>query len=95
MMKKRLLLLLLPTLLCSCGPGGVAAVLLAYMQDDDLRAVAKLKMRHAPHLLTDEEKRLLQQRSLAEKIWRWARSYLRPWLQERADPTRNAGEGGR
>ncbi len=77
------------------GSNPMAAVLLAYVQDDDLRAVAKLKMRHAPHLLTDAEKRLLQQRSLAEKIWRWARSYLRPWLQERADPARNAGDGGR
>ena len=72
------------------GSNPMAAALLAYIQDDDLRAIAKLKMRHAPHLLTDEERRRLEQRSLAEKLWRWARSYLRPWLQERADPAKQS-----
>ena len=76
------------------GSNPMAAALMAYVQDDDLRAVAKLKMRHAPHLLTPEERRLLEQRSMAEKIWRWARQYLRPWLQERADAARQrSGQG--
>ncbi|MBC7288968.1 MAG: hypothetical protein H5T86_13220 [Armatimonadetes bacterium] len=67
------------------GSNPLAAVLLGYMQDDDLRAIAKLKARHAPHLLTGAERQLLVQRSAAESLWRWARSYLRPWLQSRSD----------
>ncbi len=68
------------------GSNPAAAILLAYMQDDDLKAIAKLKQRHAPHLLTEEERRRLKQRSLAERFWRWAREYLRPWLQRRSEP---------
>jgi hypothetical protein len=67
------------------GSNPLAAVLLPYLQDDDWRGVAKLKQRHAPHLLTDADRRLLAERSLAERCWRWLRAYLRPWLQRRAD----------
>ncbi|MCD6351027.1 MAG: hypothetical protein J7M26_02810 [Armatimonadetes bacterium] len=68
------------------GSNPLAPMLLAYTQADDLRAVAKLKQRHAPHLLTEEDRKLLDQRTAVEQAWRWARSYLRPWLQKRADP---------
>lgn len=67
------------------GSNPLAAWLLGYMFDDDLRAVAKLKRRHAPQLLTEAEERLLNDRGLAERAWRWMRSYLRPLLQRMAD----------
>lgn len=68
------------------GSNPLSPVLLAYIQDDDLRAIAKLKHRHAPHLLTDADRQLLSSRSRAEEVWRWMREYLRPWLQRRTDP---------
>jgi tRNA A-37 threonylcarbamoyl transferase component Bud32 len=67
------------------GSNPLAALLLAYMQDDDLRAIAKLKARHAPHLLSDEDLTLLGQRSLCERAWRWVRAYPRHWIQSRSD----------
>lgn len=67
------------------GSNPMAALLLGYIQDDDLRAVAKLKQRHAPHLLTDPERELLAHRPLAERAWRWIRAYLRPQLQRLSD----------
>jgi tRNA A-37 threonylcarbamoyl transferase component Bud32 len=63
------------------GSNPLAAALLGYIVDDDFRGIAKLKQRHAPHLLTAAERDLLNRRGLAERAWRWARSYLRPWLQ--------------
>lgn len=67
------------------GSNPMAALLLGYIQDDDLRAVAKLKQRHAPHLLTDQERQLLAHRPPAEKAWRWMRAYLRPRLQRMSE----------
>lgn len=67
------------------GSNPMAAALLGYIQDDDVRAVAKLKQRHAPHLLTDQERQLLAHRPLAEKVWRWMRAYLRPRLQRMSE----------
>ncbi|MCX7599595.1 MAG: hypothetical protein N2512_12130 [Armatimonadetes bacterium] len=73
------------------GSNPLVALVLGYIQDDDLRAVAKLKQRHAPHLLTDTERQLLAHRPLAERVWRWLRAYLRPQLQRLSD----AGEANR
>jgi len=67
------------------GSNPMAALLLGYIQDDDLRAVAKLKQRHAPHLLCQWECELLARRPFAERAWRWIRAYLRPHLQRMSD----------
>jgi RIO-like serine/threonine protein kinase len=68
------------------GSNPIVAAILGYIQEDDLRAVAKLKKRQAPELLTEEEIERLAWRPLAERMWRWLRAYLRPWLQRRSDP---------
>jgi RIO-like serine/threonine protein kinase len=68
------------------GSNPIVAAILGYIQDDDLRAVAKLKKRQAPELLTQEEIDRLAWKPLAERMWRWLREYLRPWIQRRSDP---------
>ncbi len=68
------------------GSNPLACVLLSYMQNDDLRAIAKIKQRQAPHLVTEEDLALLRESSRVARGWRWVRSYLRPWLQKRTDP---------
>lgn len=68
------------------GSNPIVGAILGYIQDDDVRAVAKLKMRQAPELLTQEEIDRLAWKPLAERMWRWLREYLRPWLQRRSDP---------
>lgn len=68
------------------GSNPLASPLLWFLQEDDLRGIAKLKARHAPHLLTDADVQLLARRGLVERGWRRIRAYLRPWIQQRSDP---------
>jgi hypothetical protein len=59
------------------GSDPVAALVFPWICDDDVRAIYKLKLRCAPHLLTAEEEAFLNQRGLAERFFRWFRRYIR------------------
>ncbi len=74
------------------GSNPLAAILLAYLQDDDRRAIAKLKSRCAPHLLTEADRELLERRSWWERLWRRVRERGRRWIQRRCDAA--AAEAG-
>ncbi len=59
------------------GMNPLAAIVLPHLQENDRRAVYKLKSRLAPHLLTDEEESKLHSRGRAEVLFRRARKYIR------------------
>ena len=59
----------------------LTALILPRLFVNDLQGICKLKARHAPHLLSDDEKRFMKQRSLAERAFRWLRDRVRPGLQ--------------
>lgn len=59
------------------GLNPLSAIALPHLQENDRRAVYKLKSKLAPHLLTAEEDARLHSRSRAEVIFRRARKYIR------------------
>jgi tRNA A-37 threonylcarbamoyl transferase component Bud32 len=59
------------------GINPLAALALPLVEQNDRRAVYKLKSRFAPHLLTDEEDEKLHTRGRAEVLFRRARKYIR------------------
>jgi hypothetical protein len=59
------------------GSSPLSAAVFPSLCDDDIRAVSKLKARCAPHLLNEEERRFLSERSTMEKLFRWSRRYVR------------------
>jgi RIO-like serine/threonine protein kinase len=59
------------------GMNPLSALALPYIQQNDRRAVYKLKSKYAPEQLTEEESVKLHQRSRAEVLFRRARKYIR------------------
>ncbi|MFW6156955.1 MAG: hypothetical protein ACOC7J_06530, partial [Armatimonadota bacterium] len=59
------------------GLNPLAALALPYIQQNDRRAVYKLKERFVPDLLTEQEREKLHSRGRAEVIFRRARKYIR------------------
>ncbi|MFO8079848.1 MAG: hypothetical protein R6V07_06020 [Armatimonadota bacterium] len=59
------------------GLNPLAALVLPHIQQNDRRAVYKLKSKLAPELLTEEEDIRLHERGRAEVIFRRARKYVR------------------
>jgi len=59
------------------GANPLAALALGHMQDNDRRAICKLKSLFAPELLTDDEQRRLAHRGAAELWFRRLRKYVR------------------
>ncbi|MFW6155945.1 MAG: hypothetical protein ACOC7J_01390 [Armatimonadota bacterium] len=59
------------------GLNPIAALVLPYIQQNDRRAVYKLKSEFAPWLLTEEEEVKLHERGRAEVLFRRARKYVR------------------
>ena len=68
------------------GSSPLAAATFSWIADDDLRAIGKLKTRCAPHLLTEDERCFLQERSGSEKLFRWSRRYVRYIVKMWASP---------
>jgi len=59
------------------GLNPLSAIALPYIEENDRRAVYKLKSRYAPELLTEEEDRRLHSRGRAEVLFRRMRKYIR------------------
>jgi tRNA A-37 threonylcarbamoyl transferase component Bud32 len=59
------------------GSNPVTAMVFSFICDDDRRAMAKLKQKCAPHLLTAAEEQFLAERGLVERLFRWSRRYVR------------------
>jgi hypothetical protein len=53
----------------------------------DWRAVAKFKLRHAPHLLRKGERRLLYEGGT--RLYRFVKAFRRAWQRLRGKPTRD------
>ncbi len=66
------------------GSSPLAALILPHMFENDLRGIYKLKLRHAPALLTADEEAFLKQRGLEEKLFRRVRDRVRGPLQRLA-----------
>lgn len=59
------------------GLNPLSAIALPYVEENDRRAVYKLKSRYVPELLTEEEDRRLHSRGRVEVLFRRARKYIR------------------
>ena len=68
------------------GSNAVTAAIFPWIADDDLRALAKLKLRCAPELLSDEERSFLEERSGIERFFRWFRRYIRYAVKRYSTP---------
>lgn len=68
------------------GSSPLAALVLPWVADDDVRAVYKLKQRLAPHLLSPQEAAFLEERGVLERVFRWARRYVRYIIKLCASP---------
>jgi hypothetical protein len=75
------------------GLNPFAALLLPYIQQNDRRAVYKLKSKYAPRLLTEGEDAKLHERGRAEVIFRRARKYIRRPVK-RLSSLNGGDEGG-
>lgn len=73
------------------GSSPLAAAVFPSLCDDDIRAVSKLKARCAPHLLSDEERQFLSERSTMEKLFRWSRRYVRYAVKLYSTPKEQRG----
>ncbi len=63
------------------GSSPLAALVLPQIFENDLRGVYKLKMRHAPNLLTPEEEAFLEYQGPAERLFRRVRDRVRGPVQ--------------
>ena len=68
------------------GSNAVTAAIFPWIADDDLRALAKLKLRCAPELLSDAERDFLEERSGIERFFRWFRRYIRYAVKRYSTP---------
>lgn len=68
------------------GSSPLSAAVFPWLCDDDTKAVCKLKARCAPHLLTDEERRFLAERTSTERMFRWVRRYVRYIVKRYSTP---------
>lgn len=59
------------------GSNPVAALALPHLYEDDIKGIYKLKLRHRPDLLTDEESTFLHTRRMPERIFRFVRKFVR------------------
>ncbi len=74
------------------GSSPLSAAVFPSLCDDDVRAVSKLKARCAPHLLNEEERRFLSERSTMEKLFRWSRRYVRYLVKFYSTPRDQRGD---
>ncbi len=63
------------------GSNPTAALVLPHIFENDLRGVYKLKRRHAPALLTEQEQAFLEYRGLGERLFRRLRGHVREPVQ--------------
>lgn len=77
------------------GANPLAALALPYVRRNDLRAVAKLKARLAPDLLTDSDRRELDAREPVEVWFRRVRRYIRGPVKSLAATGEEPGGGQR
>lgn len=64
-----------------------------HLREDDRRSIVKAKLQVAPQLVTEGDLALWERRSAIERLFRWAREYVRPVIKrlggkDRADPER-------
>jgi predicted Ser/Thr protein kinase len=75
----------------SCAWGTAPRNFKAWMRGEcerlDSRAVAKFKLRHAPHLLSEGERRLLCEGGT--RLYRFVKGFRRAWQRVRGKPTRD------
>lgn len=52
-----------------------------HLREDDRRSIVKAKLQVAPELVTEEDLVLWERRSAVERLFRWAREYVRPVIK--------------
>ena len=74
------------------GSNPITAAIFPWISDDDLRAIAKLKLRRAPELLTEVQQEFLEERSAIERFFRWFRRYIRYAVKRYSTPEQERAE---
>lgn len=64
------------------GSSPMAALILPYILENDLRGICKLKAIYAPHLLSPAEREFMEHRSTTETLFRWLRRPFRRGIKK-------------